>query len=104
MDRPSGTPLLDLNLFYRLATAAQDARTQAGAVASVERSPDDGRPKAAVWLGTGTRMVPGNLLVDLMTLLSNPIPAVGVRSEDGCQRTPVAWGHAKSAEDEPRAE
>ena len=65
MDHPSGTPLLDLNLFFRLATAAQDAWTQAGAAASVERSPGDRRPKAAVWLGTGTRMVPGNLLVEV---------------------------------------
>lgn len=63
-DQPTtGTPPLDLDAFCRLAPAVQETWTEAGAVASVERSPRDGRTKASAWLSIDAGVLGGSLAV-----------------------------------------
>lgn len=63
-DQPTReVPPLDLDAFCRLATAVQEAWTQAGAVASVQRSPRDDRIKASAWLSIDAGVLRGSLAV-----------------------------------------
>jgi len=55
--------VIDLEGFCQLAEARAAAWTARGAVARLERSPDDGRSKAAAWLSIEVASIGGQLCV-----------------------------------------